>query len=162
MIYKAFAFYRNNGKRRTRSASDAPNSSHSRFLMSWEVFWNHLGRFLRGQDACKTASRLLKMAPRRLKMAPRRPKMVLRRPKMSKSRLWGWQEGRAITIVVFDLFYKVIRSPGSSKLCFRCWAGAASERSERSDVDELDQTTFQLSVAVRTLIHPRALTRSKR
>ena len=54
----------------------------------------------------------------------------------------------AITIVVSDLFYKVIRSPVSSKLCFRCWASAASERAKRAKRAERCRRTRSNHVSV--------------
>ena len=50
----------------------------------------------------------------------------------SKSRFWGWKDGRASAIVVFHLFYKFFRSPGGPNMYFHRWASAASERAKRA------------------------------
>ena len=71
------------GKRRARSASDAPNSSHSRFSMSRGSFversWEAFRKPRCVQDGVKTAQNGAKTA----QDGARRPKMVLRRPQDS-------------------------------------------------------------------------------
>ena len=79
------------------------------------------------QDGVKTAQNGAKT----VQDGTRRPKMMFIRPKAV--------ERLAIVLVVFDLFYKVSRSPGDPKLCFRRWANAASERSERSERSDQDE-----------------------
>ena len=78
-----------------------------------------------GLRRCKTAQDGVKTAH----IGPKRPRKSDRRVDYGDAQT---VDGRAIVVVVLNLFHDVFRSPGDPKLCFRRWASAASERAKRA------------------------------
>ena len=79
-----------------------------------------------GLRRCKTAQDGVKTAHD----GPKRPNKSDRRVDYGDAQT---VDGRAIVVVVLNLFLNVFRSPGDPKLCFRRWASAASERAKRAE-----------------------------